>query len=88
MVKLLNEDWSIITELNNREDGKANKHELGELRIVFARIKDNFGVFSYRYIGNFKLTEVSNDNNLRIFEKISDNLYIDYDKEKIEVQSI
>lgn len=81
----LNEDWTIITEMNIREDGKAIRHELGELRGVFAKIKDSFGLFSYRYIGNFRLVEISEDNKLRTYKKISDNLYIDYENEKLVI---
>ncbi|MGX7030648.1 AbaSI family restriction endonuclease [Vagococcus zengguangii] len=79
----LNEDWSIITENNIRKDEKVMDHSLGEIRIVFAKIKNNFGLFSYRYIGNFKLVEISEDNKLRIYKKVSDNLYINYDKKEI-----
>ncbi len=81
----LNEDWSSITERNIREDGKSINHDLGELRVVFAKIKDSFGMFSYRYIGNFRLIEISDDNKLRTYKKISDRLYIDYEKEKLEI---
>lgn len=79
----LNEDWSVITEVNIREDGKTVDHEVGDLRAVFAKIKDNFGKFSYRYIGNFRLNEISNDNKLRTYQKVSDRLYIDYENEKL-----
>ena len=79
----LNEDWSVITEENIREDGKTVDHEVGDLRAVFAKIKDNFGKFSYRYIGNFRLNEISNDNKLRTYRKVSDRLYIDYENEKL-----
>lgn len=79
----LNEDWSVITEENIREDGKTVGHEVGDLRAVFAKIKDNFGKFSYRYIGNFRLNEISNDNKLRTYRKVSDRLYIDYENEKL-----
>ncbi|WP_159446094.1 hypothetical protein [Carnobacterium iners] len=79
----LNEDWSVITEENIREDGKTVDHELGDLRVVFAKIKDNFGKFSYRYIGNFRLKEISEDNKLRRYRKVSDRLYIDYEKKKL-----
>lgn len=79
----LNEDWSVITEVNIREDGKTVNHEVGDLRAVFAKIKDNFGKFSYRYIGNFRLNEISNNNKLRTYRKVSDRLYIDYENEKL-----
>lgn len=79
----LNEDWSVITEENIREDGKTVDHEVGDLRVVFAKIKDNFGKFSYRYIGNFQLEEISEDNKLRRYRKVSDRLYIDYENEKL-----
>lgn len=81
----LNEEWSIITEMNIREDGKAINHDLGELRVVFAKIKDSFGIFSYRYIGNFRLMEISEDKKYRTYKKVSDCLYIDYEKEKLEI---
>ena len=42
-------------------------------------------MFSYRYIGNFRLIEISDDNKLRTYKKISDRLYIDYEKEKLEI---
>lgn len=79
----LNEDWSILEEKNIREDGKTVEHGIGEQRIVFARIKDSFGKFSYRYIGNFRLESYSLDNKIRKFVKTSDQLFIDYDNEKI-----
>ena len=79
----LNEDWSVIIEENIREDGKTVDHEVGDLRVVFARIKDNFGKFSYRYIGNFRLKEISEDNKLRRYRKVSDRLYINYEKKKL-----
>lgn len=71
--------------MNIREDGKAVNHDLGKLRIVFAKIKDSFGIFSYRYIGNFRVMEISKDKKYRIYKKVSDRLYIDYEKEKLEI---
>lgn len=79
----LNEDWSVIIEENIREDGKTVDHEVGDLRVVFARIKDNFGKFSYRYIGNFRLKEISVNSKLRRYQKVSDRLYINYEKEQL-----
>ncbi|PRY81416.1 AbaSI family restriction endonuclease [Alkalibacterium olivapovliticus] len=79
----LNEDWSVITEENIREDGKTTNHQIGDLRVVFAKIKDNFGKFSYRYIGNFRLEEISEDNKVRRYQKVSDRLYINYENEQL-----
>lgn len=81
----LNEDWSVITEENIREDGKITNHEVGELRLVFAKIKDQFGKFSYRYIGNFQLESFSPDHKTRRYVKINDQLYIDYDNETLSI---
>lgn len=81
----LNEDCSVITEKNIREDGKATEHELGQLRIVFGKMKDSFGRFNYRYIGNFRLTKISEGNLLRTYTKVSDNLNIDYDNEEFTI---
>lgn len=84
----LNKDWSVITEENIRDDGKTVDHELDDLRVVFAKIKDNFGRFSYRYIGNFRLKEISEDNKLRRYVKVSDQLYIDYEREELVTKKI
>ena len=81
----LNEDWSIIKEKNIRRDGKKITNEVGELRVVFARMKDSFGKFNYRYIGNFELKEISEDSNSREYRKVSDRLYIDYENEKLSM---
>lgn len=81
----LNEDWSVITEVNIREDGQAMNHDLRELRVVFAKIKNNFGVFRYRYIGNFRLMDISEDKTIRTYKKVSDRLYIDYEKEMLMI---
>lgn len=82
----LNDDWSVITENNIREDGKTISHELGQPRVVFAKITDNFGKRNYRYIGNFRLKEFSKDDKLRIYGKVSDRLYIDFEKEILEIR--
>lgn len=84
----LNEDWSVIIEKNIREDGKTVDHEVGNLRVVFARIKDNFGKFSYRYIGNFRLREISVDSKLRRYQKVSDRLYINYENEQLLMEKL
>lgn len=81
----LNEDWSIITEKNIREDGQSMSHSLREVRVVFAKIKDNFGRFSYRYIGNFRLMELSENQRVRTYKKISDRLFIDYENKSLKI---
>ena len=83
----LNEDWSVIKEENIREDGKIVTNEVGELRAVFARMKDNFGKFSYRFIGNFELKTISEDKKSCEYHKVSDRLYIDYENEKLSMQA-
>ena len=83
----LNEDWSVIKEENIREDGKIVTNEVGELRAVFARMKDNFGKFSYRFIGNFELKTISEDRKSCEYHKVSDRLYIDYENEKLLMQA-
>ena len=83
----LNEDWSVIKEENIREDGKIVTNEVGELSAVFARMKDNFGKFSYRFIGNFELKTISEDRKSCEYHKVSDRLYIDYENEKLLMQA-
>ena len=84
----LNEDWSVIKEENIREDGKIVTNEVGELRAVFARMKDNFGKFSYRFIGNFELKTISEDRKSCEYHKVSDRLYIDYENEKLSMRRV
>ncbi|WP_208560770.1 AbaSI family restriction endonuclease [Marinilactibacillus kalidii] len=81
----LDDSWCVLTEKNIRQDGKAAYHDVGELRIVFAKIRDHFGKFSYRYIGNFKLDSISADLKIRKYTKISEKVYIDYKKETITI---
>lgn len=79
----LDNTWSILEEKNIRGDDKLHHHKLGELRIVCAKIRDHFGKFNYRYIGNFKLNNISADNKVRSYVKISETLYIDYQNQTI-----
>lgn len=79
----LNDDWSVLTEVNNREDGKTGDHDHDELRIIFAKIRDNYGKLSYRYIGNFRLKVTSADKKEREYHKVSDRLYVNYESESI-----
>lgn len=84
----LNEDWTEITEVNTRDDDKLITVKENEIRCVFAKMRNPFGFMKYRYIGNFQLVSHSEDHLNRIYRKIGDRIYIDYDNELVSFNPI
>lgn len=76
----LNDNWTEIAEINTREDDKLIKVSENEIRCVFARLRNPFGKMKYRYIGNFQLVSWTDDYLERLYRKIGERIYVDYDK--------
>ncbi|WP_053071853.1 AbaSI family restriction endonuclease [Ornithinibacillus contaminans] len=83
-VNLLAEDWSYIDESHQDQvivDGRNEQYKLEikhkRERAVFAKYKDNLGFNRYRFVGVFKCTGLSVENEGYIrYEQINDRLKI------------
>lgn len=84
----LNDNWTEIKEVNTRNDGKLITVEENEVRCVFAKMRNPFGRMKYRYIGNFQLVSRTEDYIERIYRKVGERIYIDYDREIISFEPI
>lgn len=78
----INDDWTIITETNidwNEESASLSD----EYRIIFAKIVDEFGRKSYRYIGNFQSYKI--ENKKKYYKRVSTSIKIDANLEQINL---
>lgn len=83
----INDNWDVIKEEYVGTEKMSYDTVLGEKRIIFAKIWDQFGKYSYRYIGNFQLIKKENGIKTRFYKRISDHLEIDVENKCVHLPS-
>lgn len=71
----ISDDLSKIIQQKSGERVPKNKNEENYYRYVFAKLKNEFGVVVHRFIGVYKLTEITEDGR-EIMERVSTRLYL------------